>query len=112
MVERGSGTLIVTGATASWRGSPKTSVFAAGKGVQRWLAQALAKEFAPQGVHVSYIIVDGMVDMPRVRQWMPHLTTEQMVSPDGIADMAWFLAHQSPGSWTFELDAWPAPEKW
>ena len=112
MVKENGGTLIVTGATASWRGSAMTAAFAAAKGGQRWLAQALAKEFAPQGVHVAYIIIDGIVDMPMARQWMPDRPTEEFVSPDAVADMAWFLANQAPGSWTFELDARPAPEKW
>ena len=112
MVDGNGGALIVTGATASWRGSPKTSVFAAAKGGQRWLAQALAKEFAPQGVHVSYIIVDGLVDMPRTRGWMPNRDTSEFVAPDAVADMAWYLAHQPAGAWTFELDARPAPENW
>lgn len=112
MINGDGGAIIVTGATASWRGSPKTAAFAAAKGGQRWLAQALAKEFAPKGVHVSYIIIDGMVDMPRVREWMPNSPTEAFVSPKGVADMAWYLAHQDPGSWTFELDARPYPEKW
>ena len=112
MVENKGGALIVTGATASWRGSPKTSVFAAAKGGQRWLAQALAKEFAPQGVHVSYIIVDGIVDMPRTREWMPNRDTAEFIAPAAVADMAWFLAHQPESAWTFELDARPAPENW
>lgn len=112
MVSGDGGALIVTGATASWRGSARTAAFAAAKGGQRWLAQALAKEFAPQGVHVSYIVIDGLVDMPRTRAWMPDRGPEAFVSPDAVADMAWYLAHQPPGSWTFELDARPAPEKW
>jgi NAD(P)-dependent dehydrogenase (short-subunit alcohol dehydrogenase family) len=112
MVDGDGGALIVTGATASWRGSAKTAAFAAAKGGQRWLAQALAKEFAPQGVHVSYIIIDGIVDMPAAREWMPDRPTDAFVSPSAVADMAWYLAHQAPGSWTFELDARPAPEKW
>jgi NAD(P)-dependent dehydrogenase (short-subunit alcohol dehydrogenase family) len=112
MVARGSGAIIITGATASWRGSIKTAAFAAAKGGQRWLAQALAKEFAPQGVHVAYIIIDGMVDLPRTRAWMPDRPATDFVSPDAVADTAWFLAHQAPGAWTFELDARPAPEKW
>ncbi|MDP6946168.1 MAG: SDR family NAD(P)-dependent oxidoreductase [Myxococcota bacterium] len=112
MVDGDGGALVVTGATASWRGSPRTAAFAAAKGGQRWLAQALAKEFAPEGVHVSYIIIDGMADMPRTREWMPNSRTEEFVSPDAVADMAWVLAHQAPGCWTFELDARPAPEKW
>ena len=112
MLAGGGGSLIVTGATASWRGSAKTAAFAAAKGGQRWLAQALAKEFAPQGIHVSYIIIDGLVDMPRTRAWMPNSPTEAFVSPAAVADMVWYLAHQPAGSWTFELDARPAPEKW
>jgi NAD(P)-dependent dehydrogenase (short-subunit alcohol dehydrogenase family) len=112
MIEAGGGAIIVTGATASWRGSPKTAAFAAAKGGQRWLAQALAKEFAPQGVHVAYIIIDGMVDMPRARAYMPNRPTADFVSPDAVADTAWFLAHQAPGGWTFEVDARPAPESW
>ena len=112
MLAGGGGSIVVTGATASWRGSAKTAAFAAAKGGQRWLAQAIAKEFAPQGVHVSYIIIDGLVDMPRTRAWMPNSPTEAFVSPAAVADMAWYLAHQPAGSWTFELDARPAPEKW
>ena len=112
MLSGDGGSIIVTGATASWRGSPKTAAFAAAKGGQRWLAQALAKEFAPKGIHVSYIIIDGMVDMPMTRSWMPDTPTEAFVAPDAVAEMAWYLAHQPPGSWTFELDARPAPEKW
>jgi NAD(P)-dependent dehydrogenase (short-subunit alcohol dehydrogenase family) len=112
MLAQGGGAIIVTGATASWRGSPKTAAFAASKGGQRWLAQALAKEFAPQGIHVSYIIIDGMVDLPRTREMMPNRPVSDFVAPDAVADMAWFLAHQAPGGWTFELDARPAPETW
>lgn len=106
------GAIIVTGATASWRGSPQTAAFAASKGGQRWLAQSLAKEFAPQGIHVSYLIIDGLVDMPRTRAWMPHRSDEEFIAPDNVAEMAWYLAHQPAGAWTFELDARPAPEKW
>lgn len=112
MTSGSGGAIIVTGATAAWRGSPKTAAFAAAKGGQRWLAQALAKEFAPKGVHVAYIVIDGMVDLPRTRAMMPDKPTEDFVSPAAVADMAWFLAHQAPGAWTFELDARPAPEKW
>ena len=85
MVEAGAGSIVVTGATASWRGSAKTAAFAAAKGGQRWLAQALAKEFAPKGVHVSYIIIDGMVDMPRVRAWMPDRADAEFISPSNVS---------------------------
>jgi NAD(P)-dependent dehydrogenase (short-subunit alcohol dehydrogenase family) len=112
MVAAGGGSIIVTGATASWRGSPRTAAFAAAKGGQRWLAQAIHKEFAPQGVHVGYIIIDGMVDLPRTRKMMPDRPDAAFLDPEGVAETAWFLAHQNPRSWTFEIDARPAPEKW
>ena len=112
MVEQKQGSIIVTGATAAWRGSAKTSAFAAAKGGQRWLTQALAKEFAPKGVHISYIIVDGIVDMPRTRQWMPNRPSNEFIAPSAVAETAWFLAHQPNEAWTFELDVRPAPEKW
>lgn len=112
MVEKGGGAFVVTGATASWRGSPKTSVFAAGKGGQRWLAQALAKEFAPQGVHVSYIVIDGMVDLPRTRAWMPERPEDDFLEPAAVAETAWHLAHQSPRAWSFEVDVRPFREGW
>lgn len=112
MLAAGGGSLVITGATAAWRGSVRTAAFAAAKGGQRWLAQSLAKEFGPQGVHVSYIIIDGMVDLPRTRASMPDRPASDFVSPEAVADTAWFLAHQAPGAWTFELDARPAPEKW
>ena len=76
------------------------------------MAQSLAKEFAPQGIHVSYVIIDGLVDMPRIRAWVPNRSDEEFIAPDNVAEMAWYLAHQPAGAWTFELDARPAPEKW
>ena len=112
MVAAGEGAIIVTGATAAWRGSPMTAAFAAAKGGQRWLAQGLAKEFAPQGVHVAYIVIDGMVDMPRARAMMPERPAAAFLAPEAVAETAYFIAHQPPGAWTFELDARPAPEKW
>ncbi len=112
MIGKKAGKIIGTSATSAWRGSAMTSVFAAGKGGQRWLAQALAKEFVPQGVHVACIIVDGLVDSPQMCERMPAMVDAQFLAPEAVADAAWFLANQHPGGWTFELDAHPHPEKW
>lgn len=112
MAARGDGALIITGATASLRGKPFTTAFAAGKAAQRSLAQSLARQYGKQGVHVAVIIVDGMVDLPSTRAQMPDMPQEAFVSPEGFADAVSFLLHQRRGAWTFELDVRPHVENW
>jgi len=112
MAERGDGALIITGATASLRGKPFTTAFAAGKAAQRSLAQSLAREWGPKGVHVALVIVDGMVDLPSTRERMPDRADETFLSPDGFADTVSFLLGQARSAWTFELDLRPHVEAW
>lgn len=112
MAERGDGALIITGATASLRGKPFTTAFAAGKAAQRSLAQSFARQYGKHGVHVALIIVDGMVDLPRTRASMPDTPAEAFVSPDGYADAVAFLLGQRRSAWTFELDIRPHVENW
>ncbi|MEL6177421.1 MAG: SDR family NAD(P)-dependent oxidoreductase [Myxococcota bacterium] len=112
MAERGDGALIITGATASLRGKPFTTAFAAGKAAQRSLAQSMAREYGPQGIHVALIIVDGMVDLPSSRERMSDVPEEAFLSPEGYADAMAFLIHQRRSAWTFELDIRPHVEKW
>ena len=112
MAARGDGALIITGATASLRGKPFTTAFAAGKAAQRSLAQSLARQYGKQGVHVALIIIDGMVDLPSTRARMPDTPQEAFVSPEGFADAVSFLLHQRRGAWTFELDIRPHVENW
>ncbi len=112
MAQRGDGALVVTGATASLRGKPYTTAFAAGKAAQRSLAQSLAREWGQHGVHVALIIVDGIVDLPRTRASMPDRDPATFVSPEGYADAVSFLVGQSRGAWTFELDVRPHLEQW
>ncbi len=112
MAERGDGALIITGATASLRGKPITTVFAAGKAAQRSLAQSLAREWGKHGVHVALVIVDGMVDLPSTRERMPDRDAATFVSPEGYAHAVSFLVGQPRGAWTFELDIRPHLESW
>ncbi|KAJ5893676.1 Short-chain dehydrogenase/reductase SDR [Penicillium taxi] len=103
--------LIFTGATASVRGSPNFAAFAAGKFALRALAQSLAREFGPQGVHVSHAIIDGIIDIPRTKQWvLEH--EDAKLSPDAIADSYWYLHTQPRTTFAFELDLRPYIEKW
>lgn len=112
MRERGEGNIIITGATASLRGKPFTTVFAAGKAAQRSLAESLARQLWPEGIHVALIIVDGMVDLPSTRERMPEKPDDFFVSPEGYADVARFLCEQRRGAWTFQLEVRPSVESW
>jgi NAD(P)-dependent dehydrogenase (short-subunit alcohol dehydrogenase family) len=111
MLERGRGTIILTGATASLRGSARFSALAVGKFGLRALAQSMAREFGPQGIHVSHVIIDGQIDTPSIRETMPDREEHTMLSPDAIAEAYWQLHVQDPTAWTLELDLRPAVER-
>lgn len=111
MLERGSGTLLFSGATASLRGSARFAGLAVGKFGLRALAQSLAREFGPRGIHVAHIVIDGQIDTPRVRGMMPGRDASTMLAPDAIAESYWQLHQQHPSAWTQELDLRPASEK-
>jgi NAD(P)-dependent dehydrogenase (short-subunit alcohol dehydrogenase family) len=110
MQENGRGTIILTGATAALRGSANFAALATGKFGLRALAQCMAREFGPQGVHVAHVIIDGQIDTPRVREMWPEREEHTMLSPDAIAESYWQLYAQDPTAWTLELDLRPAVE--
>lgn len=112
MREKGSGAIIVIGATASRRGAPFTTAFAPAKAAQRSLAEALAKHVGPDGIHVALIIIDGVVDLPNTRERMPDKPDDFYVKPDDVAATAYWLAHQPRSAWSFEVEARPFGEKW
>lgn len=111
MVERGAGTILLTGATASLRGSARFSCLAVGKFGLRALGQSLAREFGERGIHVAHIVVDGQIDAPRVRASAPQRAASSFLEPDAIAETYWHLHVQSPTAWTHEIDLRPAVEK-
>jgi NAD(P)-dependent dehydrogenase (short-subunit alcohol dehydrogenase family) len=110
MVESGRGTVLLTGATASMRGSARFSALAVGKFGLRALAQSMAREFGPQGIHVSHVIVDGQINTPRLREMSPDRKDHTMLSPAAIAETYWQLHSQDRTAWTLELDLRPAVE--
>jgi NAD(P)-dependent dehydrogenase (short-subunit alcohol dehydrogenase family) len=112
MRERGSGVLGVTGATATNRGKPFTTAFAQAKAAQHHLAESLAREFGPHGVHVFYFVVDGVIDLPRTREAMPDKDDDFFLQPDDIAHSVYEVAHQPKSAWTFEFDLRPYGEEW
>ncbi|MEO0836272.1 MAG: SDR family NAD(P)-dependent oxidoreductase, partial [Cyanobacteria bacterium J06642_3] len=109
MVRSGGGTFIVSGATASLRGSPKFAAFASAKFALRGLTQSLAREYQPAGVHVVHAILDGIIDSDRSRQ-IHSLDPSKMMKPEDIAEVYWQLAHQPKSTWTHEIDLRPSSE--
>lgn len=112
MKAKGAGVILFTGATASLRGNKRTAAFAPAKAAQRSLAQSMARSLWPAGIHVGLMIVDGVVDLPRTRKAMPDKADEFFVDPAGLAETAWFLAHQDRQAWSFEVEVRPFGENW
>jgi NAD(P)-dependent dehydrogenase (short-subunit alcohol dehydrogenase family) len=109
------GTIIFTGATASLRGSAHFAGFSGGKMALRSLAQCMARELGPMGVHVAHTIIDGAIDTEFIRTMFPdrYALKEQdgILNPDHIADAYWMLHQQPRDAWTHELDLRPYMEK-
>lgn len=112
MLDAGRGNLVVIGATASLRGGANFTAFASAKAAQRNLAQSIARDVGPKGVHVSYVIIDGIIDLKRTRSFFPDKPDEFFMQADAIADSVWALTQQDPSAWTFELDLRPFSERW
>ena len=116
LLEKRGGSLLFTGASASIRGKPKFAHFGSAKAGLRNLAQSLAKEFGPRGVHIGHIIVDGVINgelaKTHFRDYLESLGESGSLEPDAIADSYWFLHNQPQNAWTFELDVRPYKEPW
>jgi NAD(P)-dependent dehydrogenase (short-subunit alcohol dehydrogenase family) len=112
MLAAGGGAVIVIGNTSAWRGVANYAGFAPSKAAQRILAQSMARSLGPQGVHVAYVVVDAVIDVPWTRQMFADRPDEFFCRPDGIADTVFHLAHQERSAWTFECDLRPFGEKW
>jgi short-subunit dehydrogenase len=115
MVTRNRGTIIFTGATASLRGSANFSAFAGAKHALRALAQSMARELGPRGIHVAHSIIDGAIDTAFIRDNFPDRyalkAQDGILNPDHIADAYWMLHTQPRDAWTHELDLRPYMEK-
>ena len=107
-----AGNIVIIGATASLRGGANFAAFASAKAAQRSLAQSMARHLGPERIHVSYVIIDGVVDLERTRKMMSDKPDDYFLKPDHIADSVFFLTRQPRSAWTFELDLRPFGEKW
>ena len=113
MIEAGEGAIIVTGNTSALRGKANYAFFAPTKAAQRILAQSMARELGPKGVHVAYVLIDASIDTP----WTRHLGPKDMpedyfCKPPAIAETIYHIAHQERSAWTFDVDLRPFGESW
>ena len=113
MIEIRKGSILVTGNTAAWRGKANFSMFAPTKAAQRILAESMARDLGPRGIHVAHFTIDAAIDTPWTR---PHIHPDKpddfFTKPSGIADTMFYIAHQEPSAWTFSLDLRPSSEIW
>lgn len=116
MVQRGRGTILFTGATASLRGSAGFGAFAGAKHALRALAQSMARELGPKNIHVAHVVIDGAIDTEFIRTNFPDRYAQKdqdgILNPDHIADTYWFLHQQPRDAWTHEMDLRPWIERW
>ncbi len=116
MVPRDRGTILFTGATASLRGGKGFAAFAGAKHALRALAQSMARELGPEGIHVAHVVVDGAIDTPFIRENFPERyklkENEGILDPEAIAENYWRLHRQPRSAWTHELDLRPWIESW
>ncbi|WP_323004168.1 SDR family NAD(P)-dependent oxidoreductase [Denitromonas sp.] len=116
MLARKAGTILFTGASASLRGGNGFAAFAGGKHALRALAQSMARELGPQGIHVAHVVVDGLIENENTARLMPELYASKgpdgIIRPDDLAEVYWQLHRQPRTAWTFELDVRPGVEPW
>lgn len=116
MLDRKRGTILYTGATASLRGKANYAALASGKTALRTLAQSMARELGPSGIHVAHVIIDGGIDTPLAREHYGDAMQEgppnRFLKPEDIADTYWSLHQQPKSAWTHELELRPWVETW
>jgi NAD(P)-dependent dehydrogenase (short-subunit alcohol dehydrogenase family) len=110
MLKKGKGAIIFTGATSSVRGRGGAVAFSSAKFAVRGLAQSLAVELWPKGIHVAHVIIDGVIDTPKVRRTYKPSAKEPLLKPEAIADAYWNLIQQDRSAWSLEIDLRPDRE--
>jgi NADP-dependent 3-hydroxy acid dehydrogenase YdfG len=112
MIAAGEGALIVTGNTSAQRGRAAFAGFAPTKAAQRILAESLARDLGPKGIHVAYLVIDAVIDVPLQRERLPDAADDFFISPASIAAEVFHLAHQPRDAWSFLSELRPFHESW
>jgi NAD(P)-dependent dehydrogenase (short-subunit alcohol dehydrogenase family) len=112
MLQAGEGTILVTGNTSAYRGRANFAGFAPTKAAQRVLAESLARSLGPKGIHVAYLAIDAVIDVPWARQQFRDKPDDFYAKPSAIADIAFGIAHQDRSAWAFDVVVRPFGEPW
>lgn len=112
MIKAGKGAIMVTGNTSALRGRAAFAGFAPTKAAQRILAEAIARDLAPKGVHVAYLVIDAVIDVPWARERFKDKPNEFFIQPTAIAEEIWHVAHQERCAWSFNVELRPFGETW
>ena len=112
MVEAGHGVIIASGNTSALRGKAGFAGFAPTKAAQRILAEAMARQLGPQGVHVAYVVIDAVIDLAWTRRMFADRPDEFFIKPAAIAEEIWHVAHQDRSAWSFNVEIRPFGETW
>lgn len=112
MKAAGTGAIIATGNTSALRGRASFAGFAPTKAAQRILAESMARELGPQGIHVAYLLIDAVIDVPWTRKRYPDQPDDFFIQPADIAEELWHVAHQPRSAWSFLTEVRPFNERW
>jgi NAD(P)-dependent dehydrogenase (short-subunit alcohol dehydrogenase family) len=112
MIKAGSGSILVTGNTSAIRGKANFAGFAPTKAAQRILSESIARDLGPRGIHVAYVRIDAVIDVPKMRERLPEAPDEFFIKPSAIADELWHLYSQDRSAWSFLTEIRPFGEKW
>jgi NAD(P)-dependent dehydrogenase (short-subunit alcohol dehydrogenase family) len=112
MIEAGRGAILCTGNTSTYRGKANFAGFAPTKAAQRILAESMARSLGPQGVHVAYLAIDAVIDVPWTRKAQPDQPDSYFCKPADIASECWHIVHQPRSAWTFDVMIRPDCESW
>ena len=112
MVEAGKGAIVVTGNTSALRGRANFAGFAPTKAAQRILAEAMARDLGPKGIHVAYVVIDAVIDLAWTRQRYPEARDDFFIKPAAIAEEIFHVIHQDRSAWSFNVEIRPFAEKW
>src|SRR5215831_886300 len=112
MIEAGQGAIVTTGNTSALRGKANFAGFAPTKAAQRILAESMARDLGPKGVHVAYLVVDAVIDLAWTRERFKEKPDDFFIKPKAIADEIWHVAHQDRSAWSFNVELRPFGETW
>jgi NAD(P)-dependent dehydrogenase (short-subunit alcohol dehydrogenase family) len=112
MIKAGKGSILVTGNTSAIRGKANFSGFAPTKAAQRILAESIARDLGPRGIHVAYLLIDAVIDVPRMRERFRETPDDFFIKPSAIAEELWHLQTQDRSAWSFLTELRPFGEKW